>query len=98
MIRFLVLIDYTPQGISKFSDTLSRAEGFAEAAKKAGVTVKSQYWTIGRHDGAMVLEAADEKAVTALLLKLGGEGNVRTHTLRAYDAGEMKTILSAAAK
>lgn len=98
MARFLVLLDYTPQGIGKISETLSRAQRFGEAAKKAGVTIQTQYWTTGEHDGALFLEAADDAAVAGLLLKLAGEGNVRTHTLLAFDAAEMKAILAAAAK
>lgn len=95
MVRFLVLLNYTPQGISKVAETVSRAERFDAAAKKAGVTVKSQYWTSGAHDGAMVLEAADERALAALLLTLASEGNVRTQTLRAFDRADMKGILAA---
>jgi uncharacterized protein with GYD domain len=94
MVRFIVLFDFTQQGIAKVSDTLSRSEAFNKMAQKAGVSVKSQYWTLGGHDGAVVLEGPDEPAVMALLLKLGADGNVRTHSLRAFDRGEMEAILA----
>jgi uncharacterized protein with GYD domain len=94
MFRFVVLLDYTQQGIAKVSETLSRADAFHKAAQKAGVAVKSQYWTSGGHDGVVVLEGPDEHAIAALLLRLAGEGNMRTQTLRAFDRADMETILA----
>lgn len=94
MVRYIVLLDQTQQGIAKISETISRADAFSKAAQKAGVSIKSQYWTSGGHDGVLVLEGADEQVISALLLKLGSEGNVRTHTLRAFDRTEMEAILS----
>jgi uncharacterized protein with GYD domain len=96
MVRFVVLLDYTQQGITKISETLSRADAFCKVAQKAGVSVKLQYWTCGSHDGVVVLEGPDEQVVTALLLKLGIEGSVRSHTLRAFDRSEMEAILAKA--
>jgi uncharacterized protein with GYD domain len=94
MVRFVVLLDYTHQGIAKVSETLTRADAFSKAAQKAGVSVESLYWTSGGHDGVIVLEGPDEQVVTALLLKLASGGNVRTHTLRAFDRAEMESILA----
>ncbi len=93
MVRYVVLFDFTQQGISKVSETIARADSFAEAAKKAGATVTSVYWTVGPHDGMLLLEAPDEQTATTLLLKLGSQGNVRSHTLRAFDRKEMDGML-----
>jgi len=94
MVRFIVLLDYTQQGIAKVSETLARGDAFSKAAQKAGVNVKLQCWTSGGHDGVVVLEGPDEQTITALLLRLGSEGNMRTHTLRAFDRSEMEAILA----
>lgn len=96
MVRFVVLLDYTQQGIAKISETASRAEAFSKAAQKGGVTVKSQYWTVGGHDGVLVVEGPDDQAVAGLLMKLASEGNVRTHSLRAFDRSETEAILAKA--
>ena len=96
MIRFVVLLDYTQQGIAKVAETLSRAEAFKVEAKKAGVTVTSQYWTSGGHDGVLTLESPDEQTVSSLLLKLGSQGNMRSQMLRAFDHAEMEGILAKA--
>jgi uncharacterized protein with GYD domain len=40
-----------------------------------------------------VIEAPDDRTVSALLLTLAGTGNVKTTTLRAFDRTEMDGIL-----
>ena len=93
MGTYITLIDYTEQGARTIAESPDRAEAFVQAAKAAGVTVRDVYWTFGGHDGVLILEAPDDKSVSSLLLSLGRAGNVRTHTLRAYDRTEMKEIL-----
>ena len=51
------------------------------------------YWTLGAFDGAIVCEAPDGATATAALLHLGSLGNLRTQTVRAFDAAEMQKIL-----
>ena len=93
MIRYLVLFNFTEQGIKHISESASRAEAFQKNAQKAGATVKDIYWTVGRYDGSLVLEAPDETAAMAILTKLGSQGNVRTTTLRAFDRSEIESIV-----
>jgi uncharacterized protein with GYD domain len=63
-----------------------------------GVKVTDIYWTLGRYDGIVLMEAADEKAVTAAMLHLGTLGNVSTQTSRAFSADEMSDILKRMSK
>ena len=93
MATYIVLTNFTEQGIRNVKDTVKRAEAFKEAAGKFGVTVKDMYWTLGRYDLVVTVEGPDDPSVTALGLALGALGNVRTQTLRAFGAGEMKQII-----
>ena len=93
MPTYVSLITFTQQGAQNFQDTPRRAAAFRDAAKKAGVTVREVYWTLGAFDGLLVLEAADEQTVTAAMLGLSSLGNVRTQTLRAFDESEIGSIL-----
>ena len=93
MVRYVVLVNFTDQGMKQIAETLNRADTFGKSAQKAGASVKSQYWTVGAYDGVLVLEAPDEQTAAALLTKLGSLGNVHTQTLRAFDRGEMEGIL-----
>jgi uncharacterized protein with GYD domain len=93
MATYIVLSHFTDQGIRGVEDSPKRARAFKAAAKKAGVTVKAFYWTLGRYDMVSILDAPDIEAVTALGLSIGKLGNVRTETLCAFDKTGMETIL-----
>jgi uncharacterized protein with GYD domain len=94
MVTYVVLGNFTDQGIRNVKDSPKRADAFKEMAKTFGVTVKELVWTQGRHDFVTVLEAPDESAAMSLSLSLGALGNVRTETLRAFAAADMTKIVS----
>ena len=52
------------------------------------------YWTLGQHDVVSIIEAEDDEAATALSLSLAALGNVRTQTMRAFDAAAFGRILA----
>jgi uncharacterized protein with GYD domain len=93
MAVYVTLVNFTDQGVRNVKDTPKRAEAFQEMAKKHGVTVKDIYWTQGRYDIITITEAADDMAATALSLSIAGMGNVRTETLRAFSAADMRTVI-----
>ncbi|CAA9429592.1 MAG: hypothetical protein AVDCRST_MAG64-3387 [uncultured Phycisphaerae bacterium] len=94
MATFIVLIDFTDQGMRGIEDSPQRATAFRQAAGRAGVTVREVYWTLGGHDGVLILEAPDDVSVAAALVALGRLGNVRTHALRAFGPDEVQSILA----
>ena len=94
MPTYIATIQFTEQGIKGIQDTCKRAGAFKAAAKKLGVKVSAQYWTLGAFDGLLVLDAPDEEAVTAALVHLASRGNVRTQTARAFGAAEMEQVLA----
>ena len=98
MATFISTIKFTEQGIQNVKDTCKRANAVKAAAKKMGVKVTEIYWTLGRFDGVLILDAPDEETVTALLLQISSLGNVKTQTARAYKAPEMEKILAKLAK
>jgi uncharacterized protein with GYD domain len=96
MVTYVTLFHWTEQGLSKIQDTLKRAEEFGAVAEKAGARVKAQYWTVGEYDGIVILEAPDESTAVGLIAKVAKLGNIRTHTLRAFDSAEMRGVLGKA--
>ena len=92
MAHYVILANFTEQGTRAVRDTIKRADAFKEMAAKAGVKVHSLYWTLGQHDVVTIAEADDETA-TALSLSISALGNVRTQTLRAFDAAEFGRIV-----
>ena len=98
MATYITLINFTPQGLQNVHESPHRAAAFRSAARKAGVKIKEQFWTLGEYDGAIVFEAKDDATATGLTLTLSGLGNVHTKTLRAFDAGEFAEIVAKAPK
>ncbi len=93
MATYILLGNFTEQGIRNVKDTTKRAEAVKELAKKVGVAVKELYWTLGQYDVVAIFDAPDEASATALGLSIGVAGNVRTQTLRAFTAAEIGPIL-----
>jgi uncharacterized protein with GYD domain len=93
MAHYIVLGNFTEQGIKTVKDTVKRADAFKEMARKRGVNVHSVYWTLGRYDVVAICESKDERAMTALGLSMGMLGNVKTETLTAFDSAEMTKVL-----
>jgi uncharacterized protein with GYD domain len=93
MAAYIVLGNYTDQGIRNIKDTAKRTEAVKAAAKKAGVVLKDMFWTLGTYDFVSILEAPDDETIIAFGMSVGSQGYVRTQTLRAFSAAEMAGIL-----
>jgi uncharacterized protein with GYD domain len=97
MPTYIVLGQFTDQGIRNIKETTKRAQALKDMAQKFGTTVNAVYWTLGQYDIATIVEAPDDTSVNALLLSIGALGNVKTQTLRAFSADEMDRILGTTA-
>lgn len=93
MPRYVVLVNWTEQGIRDVKKTLERTDIGGELAEKHGLKLEQAYWTVGPYDMVTVFEAPNDEALSAHLLDIGSLGNVRTTTLRAYDEEEMSGLL-----
>lgn len=93
MPTYVVLANFTAKGAHEIKDTVHRAEKFKEAAKKAGVTVKDMYWTLGSTDMVTICEGPDDETATALSMSVAAGGFIKTQTLRAFSAAEISAIL-----
>jgi uncharacterized protein with GYD domain len=93
MTRYITLLTFTQKGAEEIHDSAERAHRFDKLAKKAGVTVEAQYWTLGAHDGVLILSADHEKRILRLLAELAAGGNVRTDTMRAFTDKEFTDLL-----
>ncbi|HSH90832.1 MAG TPA: GYD domain-containing protein [Ramlibacter sp.] len=94
MAKFVVLVNFTDQGIQTVAESVKRAQASVSTFSEFGVKKLAQYWTLGDHDIVIVLEAPNDEAVMKGLLAIGKLGNVRTKSLRAFTADEMSDITS----
>lgn len=93
MPTYVVLFNWTDQGVRAFKDTVDRYEAARDAMSGMGVSFKDIYWTVGPYDIVGIAEAPDDDTATAALLGLAAQGNVRTTTLRAFSADEMRSVI-----
>ena len=93
MVAYVVLGNFTDQGVRNAKESPKRAEAFKAMAKTFGVTVREIVWTQGRYDVVTVLDAPDEFSAMTLSLSLGALGNVRTESLRAFSAADMTKVV-----
>ena len=96
MATYVVLIDWTEQGVGKFKDTVDRYEAAQSEFDGIGVHFRDIYWTSGSHDIVSVVDAPDSETLAAALLRLASQGNLRTTTLRAFSAEEMRGVIAKA--
>ena len=93
MATYVILYKYTEQGIKNIKDAPKRVEAAKKAAAQAGMTVKETLWLQGEYDFIAIVEAPDEIAAAAFNINNLKQGNVTTHTMRAFTSAEMKKIL-----
>jgi uncharacterized protein with GYD domain len=96
MPRYVVLIDWTEQGVRDFKNSVDRYEAANGRLRGLGVEFTDIYWTLGNHDIVSVVEAPDDQTLAAGLLTVAGAGNVRTTTLRAFNQDEMRNVIETA--
>jgi uncharacterized protein with GYD domain len=94
MPTYLVLGNFTDQGIRSVRDSLKREEAFRKQCEKAGAQVRDVYRTMGRYDLAAVLDAPDDVTLSALMYSVGALGNIRTETLRAFTRQETEQAVA----
>jgi len=94
METYIILGNYTQEGVKKIKDSPARIEAARKAVEAAGGKFLSWHLTMGRYDFIVITEAPDAKAAASVLLAIGGQGNSRTETLRALTEKEFKELVA----
>jgi uncharacterized protein with GYD domain len=91
---YVNLLNFTDQGIKTYRETTKRAREFTKFVESKGGKFHHLLWTTGQYDLVAVAEFPDDDTAMAALLVLGSAGNVRTTTLRAFNAEDMDRIIA----
>ncbi len=97
MATYILLLNWTEQGIRTAKESPRRLDAARELARKFGAELKDTYLTMGSYDLVSVLEAPDDQTVAKFLLSVGALGSVRTTTLKAFPEAEYRDIMGALA-
>ena len=94
MPTYISLVQFTDKGIQAARETTQRVGDWASKVESRGVSIREMYWTLGQYDQVCVFDAPDDETAAGVLLAADMLGNIRTQTLRAFTADEMKKILA----
>jgi len=94
MANYVILGNFTDQGIRGIKDTTKRAQAFRDLAKDMGGSIKDIYWTLGAYDIVLTMEGPDDETIAAILMKVGSLGNLKSQTLRAFNEAEINSLIS----
>jgi uncharacterized protein with GYD domain len=93
MPTYVSLLHWTDQGIKNYKISPSRAAEVTKQVESSGGRVRELLWTVGEYDLVAVMEFPDDETATAVFLQVGSVGNVRSNTMRAFNADEMTAII-----
>jgi len=93
MAKYIVLLNWTEQGIKNVKDSPKRLDAARALAKKLGCTAGDFHLTIGPYDMVITLEAPDDETAAKYMLTLGSGGNVRTTTLKALPEDAYRKVV-----
>jgi uncharacterized protein with GYD domain len=93
MPSYLILANYTDQGIRSIKQSPQRLEAVKQAATAAGGKVVFFYLTMGQYDFTVLVELPNDEVAARLALTVGAQGNVRTTTLKAFQESEYQRII-----
>jgi uncharacterized protein with GYD domain len=97
MPSYVVLVNWTDQGIRAVKDSPKRLDAFKQMLKNAGGELRGVYLTLGAYDVVTVVDVPSDDVAAKLLLGVASQGNVRTTTLKAFPEDEYRKIIGSIA-
>ena len=83
MAKYILLANWTDQGIRNIKDSAKRLDTGLALAKQQGCIYENFFMTIGSFDMVSVIEAPDDETLAKHVLTVAAGGNLRTITLKA---------------
>jgi len=94
MHSYVILANWTDQGVKNSRDTVKRARAFRALIEGRGGKLREHLYTFGEYDIVMVTEFTDDESAAAAVLALAALGNIRAKTMRAFTDGETAAIIA----
>ena len=94
MPTFIILANWTEDGIKNVKASPDRLEAAKNVFKDAGGELKEFYLVMGQYDMVVVGEAPNAEAISKIVLRIGRSGAVRTETLRAFTEDEYRKVIA----
>jgi uncharacterized protein with GYD domain len=94
MSNFIILGNWTEQGVKNIVDVPKRVEESRKMVEKAGGKMQF-YTTMGIYDFILVVEIPKDEDLAAIVLCTASMGNIRTVTMKAWNEQQAAKIFTA---
>lgn len=94
MLTYVTLFKWTGEGAKAARESVDRGERNTELAQKMGGKILANYWTQGKYDVVVISEWPDEDTAQAFFLQMASSGMLRSQTLRAFSAEDMRRFVA----
>ncbi|HET7283187.1 MAG TPA: GYD domain-containing protein [Nitrososphaeraceae archaeon] len=97
MPHYIILFNFTEQGIRNIRDLEKRAQAFKSTVEKAGgkfVSDSFLYLTLGKYDTVSIIEAPNDETIIPAIVATASLGNVRCETLKAFTIDEATKMMT----
>ena len=93
MSKYVLLLNWTDQGVRNVKDTVKRAESFRSYLEKRGGKLVDILYTFGQYDLIAVAELPNDETAMSVSFGTGALGNVRVTTLKAFGLDETRRVI-----
>ena len=93
MPHYVVLVNFTDEGARNIRDFPKQIQTANQKLAAAGIKVQ-RFFTMGQYDIVVLVEAPNDEAMSMVALSIGGQGHIRTTTLRAFTEDEFLKLLN----
>lgn len=93
MGKYVLLLNWTDQGIKNVKDTIKRAESLKSYLEKRGGKLTDILYTFGQYDAIVTAELPSDEVAMSVSLGTGALGNVRVTTLKSFGLDETRRIV-----
>lgn len=94
MATYIVLVNWTEQGMKAIGESPSRLDAAKKMLAEMGGRFDQFYMTMGDCDMVAICEAPDDETVARFALRLAGKGAVRTRTMKAFNERTYREIIA----
>jgi uncharacterized protein with GYD domain len=93
MPHYVLLWNWTDQGIRAVKDSPTRLASFRAELEKARGKLLDEYYTMGQYDGIVIIEAPSDETIMSIVLSDASKGNFRSVTLKAFPVSEAGKVI-----
>ena len=93
MSFYIILWNYTDEGIKNVKESPKRGDAFKSKLEKIGGKLIETYYTFGKYDGVSVVEVPNDETLMSCLLSIESQGHARSVTLKAFSYDEATKII-----